>query len=129
MIGTSRWLPPLAQLAYLRGRIAEGSVKRVNAFSPAGDALVEMLRSLRARLEASSQGIDETGYRRLLRLWEGFMCISWDALSVVRDLVGLRDQRGNLQGRVQPDNYFSLAVPGTGHQGIFIVLKSMIRVP
>ena len=44
-------------------------MKRVNSFGPADDALVEMLRSLRARIEASSQGIDEAGDRQLLGLW------------------------------------------------------------
>jgi len=47
-------------------------MKRVNAFSPADDALVEMLGSFRARIKASSQGIDEASDRQLLGLWQGF---------------------------------------------------------
>ena len=67
-----RLTPVVAQFSYVRGRVAEGTVKRVSPFSPADDALVEILRSLRTRMGARAEGVDEAGDLQLVGFWEGF---------------------------------------------------------
>ena len=85
-------------------------MERVNSFSSADDALVEMLRSFRARVEASSQRINEASDRQLLGLWQGFN--SFDEIySGHAHFLGRMDRTTASRGKMSPHPK-PLPVPG-----------------